>query len=566
MRVTLLDNDVMSNKNNHESIESNEKIRPLHQNWWPVTLINALNKNLPNPIMALGMRLVIFHDGTSWTCLDDQCAHRFAPLSEGRVVPANDSTDDPSCKKHIQCAYHGWEFDGCGTCQCIPQALPSRGSEVRSRSKVTKYPVQAECGVLWVWTDPVTSETIAPTIDLPLSPLLKEYHSNFGDESGFMREMPYGLEFLGENLADVSHLPFSHHSIGTLRRDLGGPLPFRMMSEFDKRQASKLEHGTLSADQFPENLSLPRYQVELQEAGRFDPMIKSQNPSKTNGTLQIAFYEPSHFRHRRSGLRLGEFSVEIFLCPIESGRSRVIVWKAYRAAVSNNGNVKQDSGWWRSFRSINSWRKSFQQSRLKKRLHPASVRSHMTSHVIFDGDSVFLHKQGERMRRYGKTFRDYDQPLAADILVTAFHRYLDVAAKKSLESGHELAAASVSGKNYFDDEPRSVLLDRYESHTKHCSICQKGLQNCRQREVLWKLAGTALVGAAGASSTTLLTAVVTNVLLGPTAAVPWRLCQVLGASSLLTSAGSVVANRKKRAARDEVEKFLFVDYVHAEKP
>jgi hypothetical protein len=49
-------------------------IRPLHQNWWPVTLINALEQDRPNAIMALGMRLVLFHHGTSWPCLDDHCA------------------------------------------------------------------------------------------------------------------------------------------------------------------------------------------------------------------------------------------------------------------------------------------------------------------------------------------------------------------------------------------------------------------------------------------------------------------------------------------------------------
>ena len=38
-----------------------------------------------------------------------------------------------------------------------------------------------------------------------------------------MREVPYSYETLAENLMDPAHLPFSHHGIGTLQRDHGGP-------------------------------------------------------------------------------------------------------------------------------------------------------------------------------------------------------------------------------------------------------------------------------------------------------------------------------------------------------
>ncbi|CAJ1330779.1 unnamed protein product, partial [Effrenium voratum] len=42
----------------------------------------------------------------------DACAHRLAPLSEGRIEPKT------GC---LQCAYHGWEFNSQGNCQRIPQ-------------------------------------------------------------------------------------------------------------------------------------------------------------------------------------------------------------------------------------------------------------------------------------------------------------------------------------------------------------------------------------------------------------------------------------------------------------
>lgn len=41
--------------------------------------------------------------------LADRCAHRFAPLSMGRMV------DD-----HVECAYHGLRYDGTGACRFNP--------------------------------------------------------------------------------------------------------------------------------------------------------------------------------------------------------------------------------------------------------------------------------------------------------------------------------------------------------------------------------------------------------------------------------------------------------------
>ena len=50
--------------------------------------------------------------------------------------------------------------------------------------------------------------------------------SDRGTARGFQRDLPYGYELLGENLADISHLPFSHHSVGTLNRVDGRRLFF----------------------------------------------------------------------------------------------------------------------------------------------------------------------------------------------------------------------------------------------------------------------------------------------------------------------------------------------------
>ena len=63
----------------------------------------------------LGLGLVIWKlsNANQYCVFPDQCPHRLAPLSEGRV---DEKTG------HLMCSYHGWQFDPQGTCTYVPQA------------------------------------------------------------------------------------------------------------------------------------------------------------------------------------------------------------------------------------------------------------------------------------------------------------------------------------------------------------------------------------------------------------------------------------------------------------
>eukprot|EP00539_Tryblionella_compressa_P004066 CAMPEP_0178750426 /NCGR_PEP_ID=MMETSP0744-20121128/9974_1 /TAXON_ID=913974 /ORGANISM="Nitzschia punctata, Strain CCMP561" /LENGTH=363 /DNA_ID=CAMNT_0020403979 /DNA_START=128 /DNA_END=1215 /DNA_ORIENTATION=+ len=253
-----------SDDDNNNTTGTNTNIRPIHQNWWPVASLSSLDPTRPNPIELLNQKLVLFRSNSSasaandnddeddkncnelWTCLDDRCSHRFAPLSEGRVVPkvplptSNGTTascGSSSCGFAIQCAYHGWEFDGNGQCTKIPQA-PNHKPQ---RQHVQSYPTQVRGGMVFVWSDPDSYEDLGKYIDIPIDPVVEAACQLKGVEVAcFMRDLPYGYELLGENLLDLSHLPFSHHSVGYLSRDLGGPLPFQMLKDSQKSQDGPL--------------------------------------------------------------------------------------------------------------------------------------------------------------------------------------------------------------------------------------------------------------------------------------------------------------------------------------
>ena len=55
--------------------------------WYPVGVIDQLDKERPHPIIVRGRELVLWFDEsmTEWRVFEDRCPHRAAPLSEGRV-------------------------------------------------------------------------------------------------------------------------------------------------------------------------------------------------------------------------------------------------------------------------------------------------------------------------------------------------------------------------------------------------------------------------------------------------------------------------------------------------
>lgn len=54
----------------------------------------------------ISYKYVVWRDNDNmWHAMDDACAHRIAPLSEGRVDRDTNT---------LECDYHGWAFDGAG--------------------------------------------------------------------------------------------------------------------------------------------------------------------------------------------------------------------------------------------------------------------------------------------------------------------------------------------------------------------------------------------------------------------------------------------------------------------
>ena len=76
--------------------------------WLPIGSAMSLVGDVPAHVELVGLKLVVWRSGTTWSVMRDVCPHRLAPLSMGRVDKST------GC---IECPYHGWQFAADGACR-----------------------------------------------------------------------------------------------------------------------------------------------------------------------------------------------------------------------------------------------------------------------------------------------------------------------------------------------------------------------------------------------------------------------------------------------------------------
>jgi phenylpropionate dioxygenase-like ring-hydroxylating dioxygenase large terminal subunit len=135
-------------------------VSPELASWWhPVARAADIGAR-PHAVRLLGEHWVVARTDAGWIALADECPHRRAPLSEGRVVGES-----------IECPYHGWQFGPGGACVHIPAlgeraVLPSRAGCRAAWGVVERYglvwvaPRQPQTGILELrgWDEPGRQE------------------------------------------------------------------------------------------------------------------------------------------------------------------------------------------------------------------------------------------------------------------------------------------------------------------------------------------------------------------------------------------------------------------------
>ncbi len=158
----------------------------INLNHWYVVARSDEVKIKPLGVQLWNQAIVLFRDSQGKIhALEDRCPHRQVKLSHGKMVD-----------NHLECIYHGWQFQGNGFCVKVPylaanQKLPS--CQLRS------YPVQDINGFIWLFPG-------EPNQALQIQPLaIPEWeHLNYiATVSTIHCQAHYS--FLIENLMDMYH-------------------------------------------------------------------------------------------------------------------------------------------------------------------------------------------------------------------------------------------------------------------------------------------------------------------------------------------------------------------------
>jgi vanillate O-demethylase monooxygenase subunit len=174
----------------------------LFQAWHPLCRSQEVSST-PHSFVLLGEPYVAYRDASNeLRVFLDRCPHRFAPLSLG------------SCEgNNLRCGYHGWVFNGEGTCVEIP-ALREHAT-IPSRAKL-KGPAHIAESHGMVFIAPHEPITPLPEIACALDPSFLR-----GDLAVIETRASCGL--LADNFLDMAHFPFVH--AGTFGADEAREVP-----------------------------------------------------------------------------------------------------------------------------------------------------------------------------------------------------------------------------------------------------------------------------------------------------------------------------------------------------
>ncbi len=160
----------------------------IREQWYVVLESNQVG-NKPISALRLGEKMVFWRDGQGVVrCAVDRCPHRGAALSKGSIT-----------NNHLQCPFHGFEFNAQGMCVHIP--ANGRGGNIPKSMRLQSYPTYEEHGFIWIWWG-----DSAPK-DKP------EFFDNIGNEFQYTSvQDAWNTHYsrVIENQLDVAHLPFIH--------------------------------------------------------------------------------------------------------------------------------------------------------------------------------------------------------------------------------------------------------------------------------------------------------------------------------------------------------------------
>jgi phenylpropionate dioxygenase-like ring-hydroxylating dioxygenase large terminal subunit len=180
------------------SVETHAPVRDIRKtgihpdHWYPIALSTDIRKGKALARTFAGDPIVLVRtESGKIFALEDRCAHRQVPLSQGVVKG-----------EEVQCCYHGWVYDGSGACVNIPYV----GKSDNIARGVRSYPVREAYGMVFIFPGNATlaDSTFFPDIPAHAD---KHYKTRYLNS-----QVQCHYSFLHENLMDMNH-QFLHRRI-----------------------------------------------------------------------------------------------------------------------------------------------------------------------------------------------------------------------------------------------------------------------------------------------------------------------------------------------------------------
>ena len=327
------------------------------EQWWPVIYLRDLDRSRPQRFTLLEKDLVLWWDalGESWRAFEDVCPHRLVPLSEGRINDAG----------QLECPYHGWSFDGEGTCRHIPQMGEKARAESR-RTECASLPTATGQGLLFVWSG---TPSDADPAALPLVPILQEQGDGWADGwivQDTFRDLPMDALTLLENVLDVSHVPFTHHQTVGKR----------------------------------ENASPVEALITREDSGGFEAFWQEGPRKGKLGSQHTQFQAPQLMWHDLTAKGFARILTVVYAVPVSRGRCRLFARFPFQFKAAA--------------------------PRLLVGLRPRWLQ-HIGNHKVLEDDQVFLHWQERVFEKAGGSAaaeHAFTLPTSSDVYVKALHRWV----------------------------------------------------------------------------------------------------------------------------------------------
>lgn len=161
--------------------------------WYAIAPSKIVKRGKITAVKRLNLDLALFRDNSNHLgCVVDQCSHRGAALSKGKMKEG-----------HLQCPFHGLEFDTSGKCKVVPShGLASK--EDLHRYNVKSYSVTEKHDIIYLWYGDGEPIGEVPFFEDQLNEKFRYSEITDHWNAHYSRCI--------ENQLDVVHLPFVHYN------------------------------------------------------------------------------------------------------------------------------------------------------------------------------------------------------------------------------------------------------------------------------------------------------------------------------------------------------------------